>query len=144
MHKLSDSTFSKLPRWPASYRLDNNQPRLIKEVPLAREVSDRLRQLAQSAGVPLKSVLLAAHLRVMSLLSGQSDVVTGLVTNGRPEEMDGERALGLFLNTLPFRLKLSGGNWVDLVKSTFEAEQELLAFRRYPMAQIQKDLNGQP
>ncbi|WP_414572309.1 amino acid adenylation domain-containing protein [Nostoc sp. CCY 9925] len=145
LKKLSDSTISKLPRWPSSYRIGNNQQRiLVKEVPLIPEVSEGLRQLAQSMSVPLKSVLLAAHLIIMSLLSGQSDVLTGLVTNGRPEATDGERVLGLFLNTIPFRLNLLGGSWIDLVRKTFEAEQELLAFRRYPMAKIQRDLGRQP
>ncbi len=143
LQKLSDSTISKLPRWPFSHQVDKNQQTIIKEVPLTPEVSEGLRQLAQSTSVPLKSVLLAAHLRVMSLLSGQSDVLTGLITNGRPEDTDGEKVLGLFLNTIPFRLKLLGGHWMDLVRKTFEAEQELLAFRRYPMAKMQRDLGRQ-
>jgi microcystin synthetase protein McyA len=54
------------------------------------------------------------------------------VTNGRVEEIDGERVLGLFLNTLPLRLKLGGGTWLDLVRETFEAEKELMPHRRYP------------
>ena len=32
--------------------------------------------------MPLKSVLLAAHLRVLSVVSGQGEVLTGLVSNG--------------------------------------------------------------
>jgi non-ribosomal peptide synthetase component F len=47
-------------------------------------------------------------MKVLSSLSGQSDVLTALVYNGRPETKDGERTLGLFVNTLPFRLRLSG------------------------------------
>jgi non-ribosomal peptide synthetase component F len=73
----------------------------------------------------------------------RADVVTGLSSNGRPETTDGERCLGLFLNTLPFRLKLHGDTWTDLIQQTFEAERELLPFRRYPMAQIQQDLGRQ-
>ena len=47
----------------------------------------------------------------MGLLYGTTDVLIGLVANGRQETVDGERVLGLFLNTLPFRYRLSGGSW---------------------------------
>jgi amino acid adenylation domain-containing protein/non-ribosomal peptide synthase protein (TIGR01720 family) len=144
MEKLNDSTFTKLPRWPSIPRETNVRQVSVQDVPLSPEICEGLKQLALSAQVPLKSVLLAAHLRVLSLLGGQSDVLTGLVANGRPEQMDGERVLGLFLNTLPFRLRLSGGTWIDLVQSVFEAERELLPHRRYPMVEIQRRKGGQP
>ena len=90
------------------------------------EVSQSLKRLGKKAGVPLKSVLLAAHLRVLSLLNNQTDVLTGLVSNGRLEETDGERVLGLFLNTLPLRLQLTGGTWLDLVRQVFATERDSL------------------
>src|SRR5262249_34695008 len=111
------------------------------ELKIETEVFDGLRRLAQMAGVPLKTVLLAAHQRVMSLLYGQNDVTSGFLCNGRPEELDGDKIIGLFLNTLPLRLKLDGGSWLDLVKQTFAAEQEIIPHRRLPLAEIQK-LNG--
>jgi amino acid adenylation domain-containing protein len=142
--KLSDCTIAVLPRWqkfPPEARI---RQICTHNVAIPPEISEGLKQLANTAGVPLKSVLLAAHLRVLSLLCGQSDVLTGLVANGRPEETDGERICGLFLNTLPFRLQLSGGTWIDLVQQVFEAERELLPYRRYPLAEIQRNLGGQP
>src|SRR5215212_9882798 len=109
-------------------------------VPISPEVSEGLQRLADDAGLPLKDVLLAAHARVMSLISGQSDVVTGLVMHGRPDQAEGERVLGLFLNTLPLRLKLEGGTWLDLAKDAFAAELAMMPHRRYPLAAIQNDL----
>ncbi|TMC18165.1 MAG: amino acid adenylation domain-containing protein, partial [Chloroflexi bacterium] len=111
-------------------------------VPISKELSTALKRLARELAIPIKSVLLSAHLRVMSMLSGQGDVLTGLVSHGRPETTDGERVLGLFLNTLPFRLKLSGGTWIELIKQTFAAESELLAYRWYPLAEIQRQQGG--
>ncbi|MBW4678187.1 MAG: amino acid adenylation domain-containing protein [Desmonostoc geniculatum HA4340-LM1] len=142
--KLSQSTISTIPRWSSAEKVANNKQINIQEVFLTPEVSQGLRQLAHSTSVPLKTVLLAVHIRVMSLLTGHSEVTTGLVSNGRPEESDGERVLGLFLNTLPFSIKLPGGTWIDLVRETFETERELLPFRRYPLAIIQKEFGGQP
>ncbi|MFN6438443.1 MAG: amino acid adenylation domain-containing protein, partial [Nostoc sp. DedSLP01] len=141
--KLKDSSITKLPRWSVSPSQAVGQQVWFQAVPLSSEICKGLKQLAKSVGVPLKSVLLTAHLRVLNLLSGHSDVLTGLVTNGRPEQTDGERILGLFLNTLPFRQELSGGTWIDLVKAVFATEQELLPHRRYPLVEIQKSLGGQ-
>jgi len=89
-------------------------------------------------------VLLSAHLKVLSVLSGQGDLITGLVSNGRPEVDDGDKVLGLFLNTLPFRQRIAGGTWLELVRATFENELEVTRFRRFPLAQLQKEHGGRP
>ena len=136
---LSEAPYSRLPRLGESagpsrvtgYRVD-----------ISRELSLALKALARTTGVPLKSVLLAAHLRALSVLTGSNDVLTGMVSHGRPETADSERVLGLFLNTLPFRRRLAGGTWLELVQETFAAERELLPFRRYPMARMQQDLGS--
>jgi amino acid adenylation domain-containing protein len=143
---LAGRTATLLPRWPrpAGNAVRRVRSVLKKRVPLSADISEGLLRLASSLGVPVKSALLAAHLRVLQLLSGQVDLITGLVANGRPEERDGERVLGLFLNTLPFRLELRGGTWRELVRQTFAAERERLPFRRFPLAEIQRMLGGQP
>jgi amino acid adenylation domain-containing protein/non-ribosomal peptide synthase protein (TIGR01720 family) len=140
--RLSDATMTQLPGRPAPIE-EQAQQRIQKlDVPITPAVSSSLQQLARAASVPLKSVLLAAHLRVLSLVSGQTDVLTGAVTNGRPEERDGTRVCGLFLNTLPFRAQLHGGSWRDLIRQTFEAELEIMPFRRYPLAALQRQWSG--
>ncbi|HEX6290021.1 MAG TPA: amino acid adenylation domain-containing protein [Herpetosiphonaceae bacterium] len=108
------------------------------------EVAEALRRLASEIGVPLRSVLLMAHLAVLRLIGGERTVITGLVTNGRPETPDGERLLGLFLNSVPFQMTVDRRSWRELIRATFAAEQQLLPFRRYPLAQMQRDLSGQP
>jgi amino acid adenylation domain-containing protein len=107
-------------------------------------VSNDLRRVARQVGVPLKSVLLAAHIRALAFLSGETEVMTGLITNGRLEEDGGEQVLGLFLNTVPFRLRLAGGSWLGLVRHVFAAELSLLPHRRFPLAEIQRMMGGQP
>jgi aryl carrier-like protein len=152
MQKLSDYQMMALPRSLSSQPTASTSEVSQLEVPISSEVYRGLEQCVESLGVPLRSVLLTAHLQALSLIcdralpgseANRADVVTGLSSNGRPETTDGERCLGLFLNTLPFRLKLHGDTWTDLIRQTFEAERELLPFRRYPMAQIQQDLGRQ-
>ncbi|WP_437715402.1 amino acid adenylation domain-containing protein [Sorangium sp. So ce448] len=129
---------------PARAAKDGQRGVARHPVSLDPSLAEGLRELARAAAVPLKSVLLAAHLRVLSLASGSADVTTGIVWNGRPEASDSERTLGLFLNSAPLRQRLAGGTWRDLVRQTFAAEREAHPFRRYPMARLQQDLGGRP
>ena len=136
--KLYDSTALELPHWRAPAELAERNGIVAVPVAIPEDVSDGLKQLALSVAVPLKNVLLAAHMAMLRLLSGQQDVQTCIVASGRPETLDGERVLGLFINSIPFRMNLAGGSWQELVAATFAAEQELLPFRRYPMAELKR------
>jgi amino acid adenylation domain-containing protein len=107
-------------------------------VSLSREVSNGLKRAAQEAGVSLKSVLLAAHMKVVGSLSGQTDTFTGLLINGRPEKRDGEQLIGAFLNTVPFLFRLNSGTWAELACQAQQAENDLLPFRRYPIQELQR------
>ncbi|HYP51971.1 MAG TPA: condensation domain-containing protein, partial [Pyrinomonadaceae bacterium] len=142
--KLADFTPLILPRRPAERRRREGARLPSVRVPVSPELSGALKESARRAGVPLKTVLLAAHLKVMSILTGQTDIVTGMATHGRPEEADGEVARGLFLNTLAFRMDVSASTWAELARRTFAAECELLPHRRYPFAAVQQGRDGGP
>jgi amino acid adenylation domain-containing protein/FkbM family methyltransferase len=114
----------------------------ILELDSVSALTGPLRAVAQRAGAPLKSVLLAAHIVAVGLATGNSDVVTGLVTSCRPEEEDGDRVLGLFLNVVPVGATLGSGTWLDLVASAFAQDRDSLPHRRYPLAFIQRAAGG--
>jgi amino acid adenylation domain-containing protein len=135
---LAGAKASRLARRPFTQSDADAREVMRVEVQVSAEVSDGLKRLAQSLEVPLKSVLLASHTKVLSLLTGQSDVLTGLLINGRPEKADGEQILGAFLNTVPLRMELSGATWADLAHRAYAAENELLPFRRYPIQELQR------
>jgi amino acid adenylation domain-containing protein len=140
--KLRGSAPTRIPRAPATHRRSPGE-RVEKVLcPVPGEVFDGLRRLSRQEAVPLKSVLLAAHLKALSVLSGERDLVTALASNGRLDVPDGTRVRGLFLNMLPLRLELRGGSWSELARQAFEAERELLPYRRYPLAAIQKVWGG--
>ncbi|MCS0635755.1 amino acid adenylation domain-containing protein [Streptomyces sp. LP05-1] len=112
--------------------------------PLPDELLATLRERATAWSVPLKSVFLAAHLRVQALITGQDDVTTGLVANGRPEVENAEHALGMFLNTLPYRLPLDREeSWRRLAERCFGLEQRLQPHRWFPLPSVQR-LHGGP
>ena len=110
----------------------------VVAVPITSELAASLRSVATELSVSLKSVFLAVHFKVLAVLSGASDVITGFNIHGRVETSGGEEARGLFLNTLPLRLKLSDNRWSDLIGQAFKMEVESLPYRNYPYAELQR------
>ncbi|MFJ6621720.1 amino acid adenylation domain-containing protein, partial [Kitasatospora sp. NPDC091335] len=107
-----------------------------------RGLLPELRAVARDAGVPLKSVLLAAHLTVLGMVRGGTESPaafhTGLVCNVRPETVDGDRARGMFLNTVPFGQTLDAPSWTELARAVFAEETALWPHRHYPLAAMQR------
>ncbi|MEV4807681.1 amino acid adenylation domain-containing protein [Nonomuraea sp. NPDC049421] len=120
------------------------EPHLPREdyhvVLMYADLEERLRALAAQAGASLKSVLLAAHLKVLGMLTSEPEFVTGLVCNGRLEAQGGERVYGMHLNTLPFAYDRGARTWLDLIRRTFDGELALWPHRRFPMPVIQREL----
>ncbi|MFF1359089.1 amino acid adenylation domain-containing protein [Streptomyces sp. NPDC058297] len=139
---LEGSTFTELPRTKDSVEPDVF-PVLFHEVEFPRGLSDRIVELANKLSVPVKNVAMAAHTKVLSLIAGDRDVMTGYEHSGRPEAEDATRAIGLFLNTVPFRARMDEGSWADLIHQVYRSEIDLLPARRYPMAQMKHDLGTQ-
>ncbi|WP_316775280.1 non-ribosomal peptide synthetase [Streptomyces sasae] len=115
--------------------------RYVLRVPV-HDLVDGLRAFAARAQVPLKSVLLAAHLTVMSSLTAESSLFTGLVCDARPEAAGADRVPGMYLNTLPFVFEPRRRTWRELVRSVFEREVELWPHRHFPMPEIQRIARG--
>ena len=90
----------------------------------------------------LKSVLLAVHLKVMGMSSGQRRFFTGLVCNGRLERQGSDRVAGMFLNSVPFAVSLDAPTWRHLVQAVFAEETELWPHRRYPLPALQREWGG--
>ena len=86
-----------------------------------------LRRLADELGVPLSSVLLAAHAKVLAALSGEREVTTGYVVADR------DRPLPCVLSTEP-------DSWRTLLKETHRAESELLAHKDFPVDDLRREL----
>src|SRR5258708_1569300 len=103
-------------------------------------LSGRLIELAKTLGVPIQAVLLAAHFRVLSTISGQTRAVTCVTHNGRPEAAGAERSLGLFLNSLPQSLELIPGSWRSLIVRVARMNAASMEYRGYPLARIQQQL----
>ena len=144
LDRIADVNVMKLPNIN-KLKADKGERDIIKFEPyFSKDLSNAVKKLSVDLAVPLKTVLLAAHLKVMSLMGGHDDVMTYTVGNGRPENRDGHAVVGLFVNSLAFRQKLPGGSWADLIKDTLKTENELLPYRRYPMAELKRQNGSEP
>ncbi|MCL7461081.1 condensation domain-containing protein, partial [Micromonospora sp. MSM11] len=103
-----------------------------------QDLEPKLRALASTLDVSPKSVLHAAHLKVMSQLTDQGRFYTGLVCDARPEVRGAERVHGMYINVLPFAYAKGAGTWRELVRSVFDREVELWPHRRYPLPAVQR------
>src|SRR5262249_41986558 len=74
-------------------------------------------------------------------LSGRDDVVCGVTVAGRPAELAGaERMVGLFINTLPLRMRLAAaGSFADLLRQTQQQQSVLMAHQHIGLAEIQHE-----
>ncbi|RAO07923.1 non-ribosomal peptide synthetase [Micromonospora noduli] len=104
--------------------------------PLPAGLGKRLGEVAAASGLPLKSLLLATHVRVQAEATGRADLLTGLVVNCRPAETGGDKTLGLFLNTLPVRLTVGPDSLLSLAERAWRAEQDLMGHHLVPLTEV--------
>ncbi|OBB94252.1 non-ribosomal peptide synthetase [Mycobacterium sp. 852002-40037_SCH5390672] len=74
---------------------------------LPAETTTRLVQDARSRGITVNTLMQMAWALVLSRLTDSHDVVFGVTVSGRPPELTGvETMVGLFINTVPLRVRL--------------------------------------
>jgi len=136
--ELSEVEPTLLPRLAAG-STDAHDGRMgFLSVDVPADLSARLDELAAANRVSLKHVLLAVHARVLALLTGRTDVILGVESNGRLEGPGGADVLGVHLNVVPYRLYTSDLPWTKLIDSALAKETTLLDVRAFPYADVQR------
>ncbi|MHC2522916.1 amino acid adenylation domain-containing protein, partial [Rhizobium leguminosarum] len=106
---------------------------------LPQALNDRLRHQARRLGVSLASLCHLAWAQVVALSSGREQVVFGTVLFGRMHAGAGaDRAMGLFINTLPVRLDLDGTGVEESVRIAHARLAELLSHEHASLALAQR------
>ncbi|MDO1482184.1 non-ribosomal peptide synthetase, partial [Rhodococcus ruber] len=109
-------------------------------VGLDGDATTRLTAFAASRGVTVNTVIQAAWGLVLGRLLDRDDVTFGATVSGRPAELDGvESMVGLFINTLPVRVRLAAEETVEDVLSALQMDQvDLIDHHYVGLADVQK------
>ncbi|MCP2012819.1 non-ribosomal peptide synthetase, partial [Duganella violaceipulchra] len=113
----------------------------IEELKLALpdELANRLRAQARGLGVSTASLMHLAWARVLTKLTGRRSVVFGTVLFGRMQGGAGsDRALGMFINTLPVRIDVDEQGVEDGVRGTHALLTQLLRHEHAPLTLAQR------
>ena len=77
------------------------------ELKLDSDATAALAEAARTRGVTVNTVVQMAWATMLSAFTDRSDVVFGVTVSGRPSELTGvETMVGLFINTVPLRVRL--------------------------------------
>jgi len=108
---------------------------------LEEEKTDRLNHLTVRNNVTLNTLIQAVWGVLLGKYNGKTDVVFGAVVSGRPPEIEGsESMVGLFINTIPVRLKYEADiSFSELLKKNHEEAIDTRPHHYYPLADIQSE-----
>lgn len=112
------------------------------EFTLTAEQTTQLGHQARTAGVTLNAVISTALALVLGYETGRDDVVFGSTVAGRPTEIDGiDAVIGLFLNTVPTRVRLAANRSLrDTMRGVQEQRLELMDHEYLGLGDIQRAL----
>ena len=111
---------------------------------LDEHVSARLRQTAARAGLTVNTVIEGAWALLLARHGGRDDVVFGTTVSGRPAELPGvESMIGMFINTVPTRVRVAGGGAATWLREVQERQSDARRFDFLALPRIQA-LSGIP
>ncbi|MES2732439.1 MAG: amino acid adenylation domain-containing protein, partial [Bacteroidota bacterium] len=103
------------------------------------EVASQLRQITQEWRMSPAALFHTAWALVVAACTGQQDVVFGTVLSGRLQGIVGaESMLGVFINTLPFRVKLGDQQVRQVMRQVQESLLNLLPYEQASLALAQR------
>ena len=103
-------------------------------------VTAALTAFARARGATANTVVQGAWAILLGLLTGRDDVVFGATVSGRPPELPGvESMIGLFVNTVPVRIRLDPAEPVgDLVTRVQDEQSALMEHQYLGLGEVQR------
>ncbi|HLP47743.1 MAG TPA: amino acid adenylation domain-containing protein, partial [Candidatus Kapabacteria bacterium] len=106
---------------------------------LGNEFREKLNKIAVKYNISFKNLCFSAYIYMLSMLSYDGEVVAGLVTHNRPVCEDGDKIIGCFLNTVPFRIQIPYSlTWADYINLMNKKLVELAYYNNLPLPEITK------
>ncbi|MEU9113910.1 amino acid adenylation domain-containing protein, partial [Streptomyces sp. NPDC048483] len=109
-------------------------------VDLSERLTDALTDTARRHGLTLGTVVQSAWALLLGQLTGRDDVVFGGTVAGRPPELPGvESMIGLFINTLPVRVRVDPAETLlELMTRVQEQQSVLTAHHHLGLADVSR------
>ncbi|MET0397577.1 MAG: condensation domain-containing protein, partial [Longimicrobiaceae bacterium] len=107
---------------------------------LSEERTRALQEQARGWGVTMSTMVLGAWALLLGRYAGVEDIVFGTSASGRPADLPGvEGTVGLFINTLPVRVRLDGTAGVREWLAQLQTEQvEAREYEYAPLGEVQR------
>ncbi|MGA5423604.1 condensation domain-containing protein [Streptomyces lavendulocolor] len=103
---------------------------------LGAERGDAVRDSAARHGVTAFSVLLTAYATALGRITGRRDLVVGCPMSGRSHP-DLDRVVGMFVNTVPLRLRLAEEDrYADVLRRVAGHHHRALSHQDYPFERL--------
>lgn len=120
--------------------IPSHAPDGVREIKLSRETTEAMSQLAHRHQLTLNTLVQGAWALLLSRYSGEREVVFGNVVSGRAVNLDGvEQMIGLFVNTLPVRVGINGGQLILEWLESIQAEQaEARQYEHSALVEVQR------
>lgn len=117
--------------------VENQYP--FQALHFSEAATEQLQELARRHQLTLNTVIQGAWALLLSRYSGEDDVVFGATVSGRPPDLpDAETMIGLFINTLPVRVRIrQEASVADWLKELQTAQAELRQYEFSPLVDIQ-------
>jgi amino acid adenylation domain-containing protein/non-ribosomal peptide synthase protein (TIGR01720 family) len=102
--------------------------------------SEELRRLGQQQQLTLNTIVQGAWAVLLWRYSGTADVLFGTTVSGRPAGLSGvEEMVGLFINTLPVRVKVEGeAAVVDWLQQLQSEQVEMREYEYSPLVEVHR------
>ena len=96
------------------------------------DATTALAEAARTRGVTLNALFQMAWATILSVLTDRSDVAFGVTVSGRPGELPGvETMVGMFINTVPLRIRLDPRQTVGTQCRALQRESAVLRDHSY-------------
>ncbi len=110
----------------------------IQGLRLPQEPTAAVQRFARGHNLTLNTVIQGAWAALLARHSGDSDVVYGTTVSGRPIEISGvDSMIGVFINTLPMRVRVEGGVAAWLARLQ-EAQLQLRDHEYTPLVDVSR------
>jgi len=101
---------------------------------LSEELAQNIRDCARGQGVTASVLFHLAWAQVLAICSSRDDVVFGTVLSGRLQGSDDNaQVLGMFINTLPMRIKLAG---CSVAEATADMQRQIIDLLAHEQASL--------